>query len=64
MATDPEFVRFRDAKVAAIQKTFSYPTSTALATSSLTLTVSLMLLVLALLAQLLIVRHSAAQRSA
>ena len=58
MATDPEFLRFHDAKVAAIQKTFAYPTSTNLATGSLSITVGLVLLVLALIAQLLINRRS------
>ncbi len=58
MATDPDFVRFHDAKIAAIQKTFAYPTMTGLAASSLSLTVGLILLVLALVAQLLINRQT------
>ena len=58
MATDPEFVRFHDSKVAAIEKTFAYPTSTNLATSSLSITVGLLLLVFALIAQLLVNRRS------
>ena len=52
MASDPEFRRFHDAKVAAIQKTFAYPTSTGIATGSLSLTVGLLLLVLTLVLQL------------
>ena len=56
MATDPEFRRFHDAKVAAIQKTFAYPTSTGIATGGLSLTVSLLLLVLALVSQLAVGR--------
>lgn len=58
MATDPEFIRFHDAKVAAIQKTFAYPTATGIATSGLTLTVGLILLVIALGSQLLINHQS------
>ncbi|MCG8416007.1 MAG: hypothetical protein MI746_17465 [Pseudomonadales bacterium] len=61
MATDPDFVRFHDAKVAAIQKTFAYPTRTGLAASSLSLTVGLILIVLALGGQLLITRQTRAQ---
>lgn len=61
MATNPEFVQFHDAKEAAIEKTFAYPTATGLATSSLSLMVSLVLLVIALLGQLLLNRRSSAQ---
>lgn len=56
MVTDPAFDHFHDAKIAAMEKTFSYPVSTTSSTGSLDLTVGLILLSLALVIQLFINR--------
>lgn len=56
MVTDPAFDAFHDAKIAAIEKTFSYPVSTLSSTGSLSVTVGMILLSLALIIQLVINR--------
>jgi len=57
MATDPVFEQFHDAKIAAMEKTIAFPTTTDVATGNLTVTVGLVLLSLALGMQLLINRQ-------
>lgn len=56
MATDPVFDQFHDAKIAAIEKTFAYPTTADISTGNLTLTLFFILLSTALVSQLLINR--------
>jgi hypothetical protein len=57
MVTDPVFDQFHDAKIAAIEKTFAFPTTTVVSTGNLALTVGLGLLSLASGIQLLINRY-------
>ena len=57
MVTDPLFDQFHDAKIAAIEKTISYPVTTVVSIGNLDLTVGLALLSLALGIQLLIVKN-------
>ena len=54
MAVHPDFLAFHDAKVAAIEKTFAYPTSVQLSTGNLVVTVGLLLLSTGLAGQLII----------
>lgn len=54
MVTDPTFDKFHDAKIAAMEKTISYPVVTTSSIGSLDLTVGLILLSLALSSQLFI----------
>jgi len=54
MVTDPAFSKFHDAKIAAMEKTISYPVVTTSSIGSLDLTVGLILFSLALVSQLLI----------
>lgn len=56
MAADPVFDQFHDAKIAAIEKTFAYPTTTDISMGNLSLTVFFILLSLALGMQLMINR--------
>ena len=57
MVTDPLFDQFHDAKIAAIEKTISYPVTTVASIGNLDFTVGLALLSLALGIQLLIVKN-------
>ncbi len=57
MVTDPLFDQFHDAKIAAMEKTISYPVITTFSTGNLAVTVGLGLLSLALGMQLLINRQ-------
>ncbi len=56
MVTNPDFARFHDAKIAAMQKTFAFPTTSMISVGNLTLTVFFALLSGALGMQLLINR--------
>jgi hypothetical protein len=56
MATDPVFEQFHDAKIAAIEKTFAFPTTADISMGNLSLTVFFTLLSLAFGMQLLINR--------
>lgn len=61
MATDPVFDQFHDAKIAAIEKTFAFPTTTDISMGNLSLTVFFTLLSLAFGMQLLINRRRGEQ---
>jgi len=54
MITDPAFDKFHDAKIAAIEKTISYPTVVGMSAGNVTLIVFLILLTLSLCIQLVI----------